>query len=263
MSIEPPCLLDAAHIDAALALSDEAGWNQTAADWAIFLRHGQVFASFADGELVGTAAALPYGDDFGWVSMVLVPRAWRRRGIATSLVRTATDALTKAGRVALLDATDAGAEVYARMGFVGLCGMARWQGMGSGAGGGNAGCDLAPDRRAFGADRAFLLNDFLARPASSCFAGTEGLAILRAGRRAWQIGPVIGAHTAGALLHAAIDAATGPAFADILDAGRALLPGLAARGWSEQRRFTRMIFGGSHLPGLPAILAVAAGPEFG
>jgi GNAT superfamily N-acetyltransferase len=263
VSIEPPVLLDASHIDAALALSDEAGWNQTAADWAIFLRNGQVFGTFADSQLVATAAALPYGESFGWVSMVLVTRAWRRQGLATRLVQAATDALTTTGRAALLDATEAGTAVYARMGFVGLCSMARWEGSGGALGGAGGACNLSPDRRAFGADRAFLLDDFLARPGSSCFAAKESFAILRAGRRAVQIGPVVGAAVAGALLHAAIDAATGPAFADILEAGEPLLAGLAERGWREQRRFTRMIFGGSGLPGEPALLAVAAGPEFG
>ena len=264
MSIEAPRLLDASHIEAALALSDEANWNQTAADWAVFLRHGKVFGSFADGRLIATAAALPYGAGFGWVSMVLVTQSWRRRGIATRLVNAATEALTASGRAALLDATAAGEAVYARMGFVGLCGMARWEGPGGGgSGGGDGGCDLLADRRAFGADRRFLLEDFLARPGSLCFGADEGFAILRAGRRASQIGPVVGAAAAERLLHAAIDAATGPAFADILDAGASLLPGLAARGWREQRGFTRMIFGGAGLPGEPALLAVAAGPEFG
>ena len=63
-------------IDAGLALSDAAGWNQTADDWAIFIRNGQAvgFRDAAD-RLVATAAALPYGASAGWISMVLVADA--------------------------------------------------------------------------------------------------------------------------------------------------------------------------------------------
>ena len=78
---------------------------------------GSAFA-IRDGErVVATALALPYAPALGWVSMVLVHGPYRRRGLATRLVERATAALTGAGLLPVLDATPAGAEVYARMGF--------------------------------------------------------------------------------------------------------------------------------------------------
>ena len=70
-------------VAAGLALSAEAGWNQTAEDWSMMIRLGQAFAIAApDSRLVATALALPYPPDFGWISMVLVHGPYRRRGLA-------------------------------------------------------------------------------------------------------------------------------------------------------------------------------------
>ncbi|TMJ27252.1 MAG: GNAT family N-acetyltransferase, partial [Alphaproteobacteria bacterium] len=54
-------ILARAHAPAALELSAEAGWNQRADDWKVFLAHGRVTGVFAAGRrLVATAAILPY-----------------------------------------------------------------------------------------------------------------------------------------------------------------------------------------------------------
>jgi hypothetical protein len=68
--------LTSADIGDAQALVSEAGWNQTPADWRIFLELGQALGARArDGTLVGTAATLPYAGGFGWISMLLVAKA--------------------------------------------------------------------------------------------------------------------------------------------------------------------------------------------
>ena len=66
---------------ACLALSDEAGWNQTEEDWRLFIEKGRTFG-IRDGQanLIATAAAFPYEGNFGFVSMVLVTSARRREG---------------------------------------------------------------------------------------------------------------------------------------------------------------------------------------
>jgi len=69
-------------LEAAMALSEEAGWNQVAADWLLMLRLGSGFAVRDGGRVVATALALPYPPVFGWVSMVLVHTPYRRRGLA-------------------------------------------------------------------------------------------------------------------------------------------------------------------------------------
>ena len=115
-------------IDAGLALSDAAGWNQTGDDWALFIRHGRTIGlRDAGGGWVATAAALPYGRDRGWISMVLVAEAWRHRGLASRLLDDCVAHLRAEGIVPVLDATPAGAAVYRRLGFVPGFEIDRWE----------------------------------------------------------------------------------------------------------------------------------------
>ena len=76
--------LVAAELGDAAALVAEAGWNQTVADWRIFLELGAVRAvRNSAGRVIATAATLSYGGQFGWISMGIVlplmrsPRAAR------------------------------------------------------------------------------------------------------------------------------------------------------------------------------------------
>lgn len=259
-----PMHLDERWVSQALLLSDEAGWNQTEDDWKIFFRFGDVLG-FVDGDhLVATAAALPYGNEFGWVSMVLVTSAWRRKGLATQLVRRCTAVLRSTGRAALLDAAPAASTIYEGLGYVSLTTMERWEGQGFGVPAQTMKFDFHLDRDAFGADRRFLLQDFLARAGSTSFSTPTGFAILRQGRKTAQIGPIVAAPgEAIPLLERAIAAAAGSVVIDVLDAGNALLPGLRALGFQQLRRFNRMALGLPKLCGHPSRLLAAAGPEFG
>ena len=66
------------------------------------------------------------------------------------------------------------------------------------------------DQFAFGADRRFLLQDFLSRPGTLAFGSSRGLALLRRGSSASHIGPVIAEPADGdALVIEAIRAASG------------------------------------------------------
>ncbi len=260
-----PMLLDPTWNSRALLLSEEAGWNQTAADWEVFFTHGRVFGFVVDDRLVATAAVLPYGRAFAWLSMVLVTAEWRRRGLATRLVTACISLLRKDGRAALLDAAPDATAIYAKLGFVPLCRMERWEGQGGGVAVSSDPGNLTLDQSSFGADRRFLLEDFLSRPGSLAFRSPHGLALLRRGSVASQLGPIIVAEPAEApaLATTAIHAATGRVFVDVLDAGSGLIPILTAHGFHRQRHFTRMALGLSALPGNPAHLLAAAGPEFG
>lgn len=270
--------LGRADTEACLRLSDEAGWNQTADDWRLFLGHGRTIGvSSEDGTLVASAAALPY-ERFGFVSMVLVTAAWRRRGLATGLVERCVEALTSRGLVPVLDATPAGALVYGRQGFGGLFELDRWQGeVAAGAPVSNG--EIVPaepgdletlralDREANGADRGFLLKNFLARNDVSAFVDADrtGFAIVRRGRRAMQIGPVAAASPkrALALLSAVLGIVKGRVFADIPRRWHNIAEWLSGRGFTRQRSFTRMAHGHSMPFGRPDRLFAAAGPEFG
>src|SRR5262249_10200403 len=123
-------ILSLAHVERALALSIEAGWNQTPDDWAFFTEHGRTRGIFVDGELIATAATLTYGSRLGYASLILVSTRFRNRGIVKQLLRESVDDLEIHGYRALLDATPAGAVVYRRLGFLDVFPLQRWQGEG-------------------------------------------------------------------------------------------------------------------------------------
>ncbi|MGH9615949.1 MAG: GNAT family N-acetyltransferase [Acidobacteriaceae bacterium] len=263
-----PKVLDASWISRALVLSEEAGWNQNAADWRVFFTRGTVFGFAFEERLIATAAVLPYGAAFGWLSMVLVASDWRARGLATRLVSACASLLQNSGRAALLDAAPGATGIYAKLGFLQLCPMERWEGYGGAAGGtsGSANIEIAIelDCAAFGADRRFLLKDFLSRRDTLTLRSPNGFAILRHGLVASQLGPMVAEPgEAPALAAAAIGAAGGRVFVDVLGEHNAIVPVLVSHGFCPQRRFTRMALGLSTLPGNPARLIAAAGPEFG
>lgn len=256
-----------ADLPRATALSAGAGWNQNAADWALFLRHGAVRV-LDDGDpacLAASAAVLPYGRDLAWVSMVLVRPDRRREGLATALLRKALEQLSGTRSVAL-DATPEGAPVYAKLGFVPVFGFSRWR-LGA-ALQGVADCApldavLAADEVAFGADRGFVLRDFAQRLPQGVLEG-GGFALARDGRMAPQIGPVIARSEAAALalIGAASRAIGTPALLDLRDDAEGIAAALRASGATKLRPFTRMLRGAA-LPGDATRIFAVAGPEFG
>jgi len=267
--------LTQSDIARALALSAKVGWNQTAHDWRLFIAHGRTIGLFdRDEGLVATAAALPYENDFGYISMVIVEPAWRRRGLARRLMGECIDDLRRQGRAALLDATPAGALVYHGLGFVELATMERWEGEG-GSAQAEGGVDrLTPDdlhklieadALAFGSHRRFLLEDFLARPGASAWRYGGSYLVMRQGHRATQIGPLVApaADAARVLLATAIAHARGRVFLDLFTTWPDLAALLETCGFKRQRPFIRMALDRASLPGDPARLAIAAGPEFG
>jgi GNAT superfamily N-acetyltransferase len=277
----------------AAALSRLVGWNQTAADWDLFLRFGAARA-VDDGDagaLAATAATLPFGRGAAWISMVLVRPDRRRAGLATGLMRWAVDSLAAAGTPWMaLDATPAGQEVYRRLGFRDLWGFRRWA-LPTALPAGDAAAPVRPlrpadwpalgalDSAAFGAPRDFLLRDFAARlPSAALVAeapggGLAGFVLARDGVRAPQIGPLVAAEpaTARALLAAALAALPPPTAAgapravlDLCDARAGIAAWIAAHGAAEQRPFSRMALGAGPAAAGPAPSLVAvAGPEFG
>jgi GNAT superfamily N-acetyltransferase len=266
-------ILSLAHVESALALSIEAGWNQTPDDWAFFTEHGRTRGILVDGELIATAATLTYGSRLGYVSMILVTPRFRNRGIAMKLLRESVDDLEVRGYRALLDATPAGAVVYRRLGFLDVFPLRRWQGEGYDASGVALRADtlskvehlIVQDALAFGADRHFLIRNLLARAGTQALVSDVGFVVRRKGKRADQIGPLVAADgpSAQQLLFAAIGLGAGPVFLDVPDHQQSLGDFLEALGFSVQRPFTRMGRGLSTWPGDPARLFAAAGPEFG
>ena len=278
--------LTPAEFDDVAALVREARWNQLAADWRIFIARGRVYAAHTDeGRIVATTATLPYGSRFAWISMVLVAGEFRRRGLATRLMRWAMDDLAAASLVPVLDATPDGREVYRRLGFQDSWGFQRlirrerpptaapfaaadvgiraiadqdWPAL------------CAYDAAAFGAERSAVLADLRRRlPAAALVAeragDIAGFMLGRDGARAGHLCPLITDDdaTACALLARALDAFDGPLFIDFADDKVAVLSFLEQRGFAPVRPFTRMLYGSPARFDDPVRTFAVVGPEFG
>jgi GNAT superfamily N-acetyltransferase len=280
--------LDTRHIPQCLALSAEAGWNQVEADWRLMLLVGRGLG-MSDGErLVATTIMLPFERRFAWISMVLVAERFRRRGLATRLMRRAVDELTGSGCVPLLDATPAGREVYQRLGFRDCWGMARFacaRPVLPGAVSPDAAEHdprvrrLAPDdwtsvldidRAVFGADRSGILRDLARRLPQAALVAERGgrirgFSFARDGRLATQLGPVVAPDGAGAraLVARALTEIAGPVFIDVPDRHATISAWLCALGFASQRPLIRMAHGRDEAFDDPRRLYAVAGPELG
>lgn len=106
-----------------------AGWNQTTNDWTrlLNLEPDGCFLALWEGRPAGTATAICYGADVGWIGMVLVHPELRRRGVATALVQNCVTYLAERVRCIKLDATPDGKKVYERLGFQVEWALTRWQ----------------------------------------------------------------------------------------------------------------------------------------
>jgi GNAT superfamily N-acetyltransferase len=264
------------------ALVTEAGWNQIAADWRMFLDFGTVYAVRADARVIATAATLPYGDRCAWISMVLVAASHRRHGLATRLLHRCIADITATRLVPVLDATPAGRTVYAPLGFQDAWGFARlvshertnvpqgcpteihpitdsaWPAL------------CAYDSAVFGADRGRLLARMRGRlPAANLFAQRDGrvvgLLLGRDGRTAAHLGPLIAEDDAIAiaLLERALGEIRGIVYVDLADAKSAVRAWLEAAGFAPQRPFTRMLLGRRGSFDDVARTFAVIGPEFG
>jgi hypothetical protein len=180
--------------------------------------------------------------------------------------------------VGMLDATPAGSRIYGPLGFKPIVGLKRWEGKGS-AGSARSNGVVQPleasgiqrvarfDAPAFGAKREALLTDFCARAGAHGFElqGKSGYALMRLGRVASHVGPIVAENENDALtlLEATIASAPGSIFIDVPDAWNGIAARLGARGFRVQRPFLRMAFGRDIPYGHPPQIFAIAGPEYG
>ena len=237
-----------------------------------------------DGRLVATAATLPHGRDFGWISMVLVTASERRRGLARWLLRRCMDDLIAGGRVPLLDATPAGRTVYVGLGFQDCWTMRRLIAHSRPPSQDKTYTDAevrpieaqdwptiaALDQPVFGADRTDLLHRLAARLPVAALVTVRGGRIAgylfgRDGRTLSQLGPLVAEDegVARSLLSHAIANVPAPLAVDLPDRHAALGGWLGTLGFNAERPLTRMVHGRSTAFDDTARLFAIAGPELG
>ena len=280
VEIRPLALED---IGEAMRLKSAAGWNQTGSDWdrLLKLEPGGCFAATVCGMVVGTTTTTTYGRGLAWVGMVLVSRDFRRRGIATKLVRAALGWLSESGVSAVkLDATPEGAHVYEGLGFEAESRIERWSGVARPSAVADRSVGevsdpstlFALDRRVFGADRSPLLSALCADAAVSPLASVtpggsvRGYVLTRSGSEAFYVGPLVAEDVgvAASLLDGALGNLAGRrVFVDLNTTFEGGAEELASRGFVRQRVLIRMRYGGrSAAVTSPSVFAIA-GPEYG
>jgi GNAT superfamily N-acetyltransferase len=253
--------LEERDIDQAVHLSTQADWNHSLADWRRLVRlwPGQVLVGDIDGRVVasGSLATYPAAQGMlGWIGLVLVDPAFRRRGLGVRIVRAVLDLADRLDVAVLgLDASDQGRPIYERLGFECRSGINRWSGRARirNTSPPMAEEDWRPlldlDRLACGAKRAALLHNLAAGGASFVRRTRDdrltGYGVLRPGRRAWHVGPLVADNPASAasilddLLEPSENGVAEDVIIDVLD-GHPIEPLLARRGFAVARRLQRM-----------------------
>jgi GNAT superfamily N-acetyltransferase len=269
---------------ACVPLSAEPQWNQIAADWRLMIETGDSFGMFTpEGRLVASGLTVPFDGPFGWISMILVTWAYRRRGLATHLMRRCMEALLTRGLTPALDATPEGRQVYLRLGFNDIYGLTRFLAeKPKPSARVPHGIDVRPmraddlarvgayDKTPFGAGRHFILADLQQRLPACAFMAESGgrlcgFVVGRDGRTCAQLGPLIAedAATASALTMTALARISGPVCIDVGDRHSSYIRDLKGAGFSPLLPFIRMIYDRSEPYDDPARIYAIAGPELG
>lgn len=261
---------DLAKVD---ELVQQAGWNQLHTDWQRVLQYEPdgCFAAFINDRLVGTVTTTTYGKSLGWIGMMLVHTDFRRRGIATALMRQALAYLDDCRVVCIkLDATPEGQFVYEQLGFAAEWRFHRWE--------------RAPDLpsqsvplnqvesverfsqldcTAFGANRSRWLK--LLQKDSYTICTGDGFGMTRSGRRATYLGPVTAATPpiAEQIIRKLVENSAGRIFWDIPGDNHFAQSLASELGFSPVRDLTRMLRGQpAEVPNIAMQYAIA-GPETG
>jgi hypothetical protein len=217
---------------------------------------------------------MPYMDSGAWLGMVLVHPESRGKGYGKAIVSAALNTAKKLGFSWVgLDATEAGRIVYNKLGFTDCFPVRRWRRAGNGKCGGRQSKDLSGgiqlshdpnDLIASPADRRWI-EHLLQENATSLLVHSGSHALLRPGREAWHLGPVLSGNQDGfrRLLQGAcalcgedqiyLDCFSHP----LLDSA------LEPEGFAPVRHLTRMVLGREALPEPAAPWEIYKGFEWG
>jgi GNAT superfamily N-acetyltransferase len=260
------------------SLREIAGWNQTLADWQRFLALSPRGCLIAESEHrpVATAVTVAYGNDLGWIGMMLVHPDFRRRGIARVLLQHCIEMLQSAHVKSIkLDATPAGREVYLKMGFKDEYTLTRYQTDSI-----NSSQPLhyirparsddfqqmvSLDHAATGAQRENLLRRLIDESSRAVIyeqnGHITGFGILRRGSLASYLGPIVADPSHAPSIASAL--ANGKTFCDLPDHIPAASAWAKANNFAPQRTLTRMYLGQNVQPSAPNTYFAIAAPDLG
>jgi ribosomal protein S18 acetylase RimI-like enzyme len=263
-----------------LRLSQQAGWNQTEADWRRLLdmEPQGCFVGELDAVSVGTTTTCIFGS-VAWVAMVLVDVNARRKGVATALLEHVLDFLEgRAVRSVRLDATAAGQRVYEKIGFEPQYALTRYEGRPANA---RTPGQVTPataevlakivelDFRVTGTYREKMLARLFEEAPEATHVVHEGgelrgFVACRRGANATQIGPCLAEPAAGRVLleHAMSRYAGRSVFIDVPRDNAPAVETVEAAGLRVQRHFMRMVRG-EPVSDNVSFLWASSGPEKG
>nr|WP_281459356.1 GNAT family N-acetyltransferase [Pseudomonas sp. P13] len=118
--------MTATDVPSAHALSVQLKWPHRLEDWAMLQRVAQGFVVEDQGRLIGTAFTCAQGD-YATIGLVIVDDEYQGQGIGRKLMELAIEAC--GSRTAILNATLAGAPLYASQGFVDFGHIQQHQGL--------------------------------------------------------------------------------------------------------------------------------------
>jgi GNAT superfamily N-acetyltransferase len=269
-------ILTPSDIPDCMRLKDSAGWNQTVQDWrnVMALAPEGCLGIEVDGAVVATTTAVCFGQELGWIGMVLTDAAHRGRGYARCLLQEALAQLTaRRVRWIKLDATDMGRPLYEQLGFRTEGLIERWLRPPRAAppprnAPGPFRLDRALDREAFGADRSELLK-VLAKIEAATING-DAYAMGRPGSNARYFGPCVSRsseHARDLLSSFLARYQQEPVYWDILSVNSEAVDLAREHGFEKVRALSRMslsvVADGPRLDNRDELVFAAAGFEYG
>ena len=286
-AIERVTELDPATLAMLNELVAQAHWNQTGDDWRVFFANGSIHVIRDEqGRIVASGAVLPMGPSrpgylagltgrgVAWISMILVTPECRRAGLGRHIFDQCLRQIQGKDRIAMLDATPAGEALYTKFGFEALWRFTRWRREASPATKPELPFAMPDveslaelDQEALGFSRIEVLQALLTREDSRFIRHPLGFAIVRAGRVAHHIGPLVATNEDAAigLLQDAAARFSEPLLIDVPDERPLLRGALVEAGFTPQRSFARMAYttAEQRVPiGQTHFVHAVAGPEF-
>ncbi|MCX7592048.1 MAG: GNAT family N-acetyltransferase [Kiritimatiellae bacterium] len=271
----------AEDIPTVAALGRTVGFNQTEADWQMFLDVAPrgSFVAVHNGQVVGAVVALLYGSSVEWLGLILVEPSFRSLGIGEKLVSEVIVSIPEVGRTLVL-APEAMQGWWKKQGFLpaglyhGLvCGSVPAVSvpiLAETVSPHTIADVLQADSVAFGADRSAVLRYLVKRPGGKTICQRvngelRGFCFARSGHRYFQVGPLVAKTSVDAqnVLLALLAELTGRAATIIVpDNHKAFVSWLESLGFGEEKQWV-LLTRGSAGAGLQATCFALAGPDLG